>query len=126
MLNGESATLLSRELSIVPSKLYKWWDQYRLGGTGWSGSSLRPRRAVLLRRLHPLVAALPHSPEHEPQRKSYDNAKAESFMKTLKSEQIDARVYTSVEEARQHIIPLLESYNRALAFGAELPFAARI
>jgi putative transposase len=42
----------------------------------------------------------------------YDNAKAESFMKTLKSEQIDGRVYASVEEARQHIIPFLECYNQ--------------
>ena len=42
----------------------------------------------------------------------YDNAKAESFMKTLKSEQIDGRVYASVEEARQHIIAFLECYNQ--------------
>jgi transposase len=43
MLNGESPTLLSRELSIVLSKLYKWRDQYRLGGTG-----LWPRAAERL------------------------------------------------------------------------------
>ena len=33
MLNGESPTLLSRELGIVLSKLYKWRDQYRQGGS---------------------------------------------------------------------------------------------
>ncbi len=43
MLNGESPTLLSRELSIVLSKLYKWRDQYRQGGTG-----LWPRAAERL------------------------------------------------------------------------------
>ena len=32
MLGGQSPTLLSRELSIVLSKLYKWRDQYRQGG----------------------------------------------------------------------------------------------
>jgi putative transposase len=42
----------------------------------------------------------------------YDNAKAESFMKTLKSEQVDGRVYASVDEARQHIVPFLECYNQ--------------
>jgi transposase InsO family protein len=42
----------------------------------------------------------------------YDNAKAESFMKTLKFEQVDGRVYASIDEARQHIIPFLECYNQ--------------
>lgn len=42
----------------------------------------------------------------------YDNAKAESFMKTLKSEQIDGRVYATIEEARLDIAPFLECYNR--------------
>lgn len=42
----------------------------------------------------------------------YDNAKAESFMKTLKSEQIDGRVYASIEDARLDIVPFLECYNQ--------------
>jgi transposase len=43
MLNGESPTLLSRELSIVLSKLHKWRDQYRQGGTGlWPRAEERP------------------------------------------------------------------------------------
>jgi putative transposase len=42
----------------------------------------------------------------------YDNAKAESFMKTLKSEQVDGRLYASVDEARQHIVPFLNCYNQ--------------
>ena len=47
MLNGESPTLLSRELSIVLSKLYKWRDQYRQGGTGvWPRAEHRPDDAV--------------------------------------------------------------------------------
>ena len=47
MLNGESPTLLSRELSIVLSKLYKWRDQYRQGGTGlWPRAESRPDGAI--------------------------------------------------------------------------------
>jgi transposase InsO family protein len=45
-------------------------------------------------------------------RNPYDNAKAESFMKTLKFEQIDGRVYSSIDEARQYIIPFLECYKQ--------------
>jgi transposase InsO family protein len=42
----------------------------------------------------------------------YDNAKAESFMKILKAEQIDGRVYATIEEARLDIAAFLECYNR--------------
>ena len=42
----------------------------------------------------------------------YDNAKAESFMKTLKTEQVDGRIYASIDEACQQILPFLEYYNR--------------
>ena len=42
----------------------------------------------------------------------YDNAKAESFIKTLKAEQIDGRVYATIAEARLDIAPFLECYNR--------------
>ena len=31
----------------------------------------------------------------------YDNAKAESFMKTLKAEEVDGRAYADLEEARR-------------------------
>ncbi len=43
----------------------------------------------------------------------YDNAKAESFIKTLKTEQIDGRVYATIAEARIHIASFLDcTYNR--------------
>ena len=43
----------------------------------------------------------------------YDNAKAESFMKTLKQEEIDGRSYRDAHEARQMIGNFLEAvYNR--------------
>lgn len=42
----------------------------------------------------------------------YDNAKAESFMKTLKAEQVDGSCYATLEQARQHIAPFLDCYNR--------------
>jgi transposase len=47
MLNGESPTLLNRELGIVLSKLYKWRDQYRQGGAGvWPRAEGRPTGAL--------------------------------------------------------------------------------
>ena len=47
MLNGESPTLLKRELGIVLSKLYRWRDQYRQGGTGlWPNAKERLQGAV--------------------------------------------------------------------------------
>ena len=42
----------------------------------------------------------------------YDNAKAESFMKTLKQEEVDGRKYRDAAEARRHIAGFIdEVYN---------------
>jgi putative transposase len=43
----------------------------------------------------------------------YDNAKAESFMKTLKTEEIDGRDYRDLDDARRQIRAFIEQvYNR--------------
>jgi len=43
----------------------------------------------------------------------YDNAKAESFMKTLKQEEVDGRAYRTAQDARRHIGRFIEEvYNR--------------
>jgi transposase InsO family protein len=43
----------------------------------------------------------------------YDNAKAESFMKTLKQEEIDGRSYRDLRHARRQIGSFIEEvYNR--------------
>jgi len=43
----------------------------------------------------------------------YDNAKAESFMKTLKAEEVDGRTYRNVRTARREIGEFIEQvYNR--------------
>ena len=42
----------------------------------------------------------------------YDNAKAESFMKTLKHEEVDASLYRDVRQARRQIGSFIEDvYN---------------
>jgi putative transposase len=42
----------------------------------------------------------------------YDNAKAESFMKTLKAEEVDGRAYANLEDARRRIGAFIEDvYN---------------
>lgn len=58
----------------------------------------------------------------------YDNARAESFMKTLKQEEIDGRDYRDLDEARHSIGTFIEQvYNRqrlhsALAYRPPVEF----
>ena len=60
----------------------------------------------------------------------YDNATAESFMKTLKQEEVDGRAYADLDEARAHIGTFIDQiYNRqrlhsALGYLTPLEFEA--
>jgi putative transposase len=62
----------------------------------------------------------------------YDNAKAESFIKTLKYEQVDGRIYRDAEHARRDIGVFIEEvYNRhrlhsALAYRPPAEFEANL
>ena len=62
----------------------------------------------------------------------YDNAKAESFMKTLKQEEVDGRTYRDINQARAAIGTFLENvYNRrclhsALAYQSPAEFEANL
>jgi putative transposase len=62
----------------------------------------------------------------------YDNAKAESFMKTLKQEEVDGRSYRDAAQARQMIGSFIEDvYNRqrlysALAYRPPAEFEAEL
>ena len=62
----------------------------------------------------------------------YDNAKAESFMKTLKQEEIDGRAYRDLRHARSAIGTFIEEiYNRqrlhsALAYRPPAEFEASL
>jgi putative transposase len=62
----------------------------------------------------------------------YDNAKAESFMKTLKQEEVDGRTYRDIHDARSTIGAFLEDvYNRqrlhsALAYRPPVEFEANL
>ena len=43
----------------------------------------------------------------------YDNAKAESFMKTLKTEEVNGKTYANIEDASRQIADFFETvYNR--------------
>ena len=58
----------------------------------------------------------------------YDNAKAESFMKTLKTEEVNGKAYANIDDARRQIGEFIETvYNRrAPALGARLQTAGRV
>jgi putative transposase len=62
----------------------------------------------------------------------YDNAKAESFMSTLKREEVDGRAYRHAQEARRSIGSFIEEvYNRqrlhsALSYLAPADFEALV
>ena len=44
----------------------------------------------------------------------YDNAKAESFMKTLKTEEVNGKAYNNIDEARRQIGEFIETvYNES-------------
>jgi transposase InsO family protein len=62
----------------------------------------------------------------------YDNARAESFMKTLKQEEVDGRSYRDIHQARNDIAAFIEEvYNRqrlhsALAYQSPAEFEANL
>ncbi|QCI63235.1 integrase core domain-containing protein [Phreatobacter stygius] len=78
------------------------------------------------KRLHDHAVRLSMSAPGNP----YDNAKAESFFKTLKKEEVNANTYSSIDEARRNIGAFLETtYNRqrlhsALAYKPPTEFEA--
>jgi putative transposase len=62
----------------------------------------------------------------------YDNAKAESFMKTLKTEEVNGKAYANIEDARRQIGEFIETiYNRqrlhsALGYKPPVEFEAEL
>ena len=57
----------------------------------------------------------------------WDNGKAESFMKTLKAEEVDGKTYANLEDARRHIGAFIQGVYNAdrlhSALGYKTPVA---
>jgi putative transposase len=51
----------------------------------------------------------------------YDNAKAESFMKTLKAEEVNGKIYKSLDEARRDIAAIYNADRLHSALGYRTP-----
>lgn len=79
----------------------------------WLDAPFRSGRAVRLRRVCRDALAIPCDDQHESQRDPYDNAACESFMKTLKYEEVYRNEYRYLPEARASIGQFLEQvYNQ--------------
>lgn len=52
----------------------------------------------------------------------YDNAKVESFMKTLKAEEVNAKAYTTLEHARSDIGSFLETFYNSTRLHSSLGY----
>ena len=70
--------------------------------------------------------------QHEPAANPYDNAKAESFMKTLKTEEVNGKAYATLDDARRQIGEFIETvYNTkrlhsALGYKPPVEFEAEL
>ncbi|HME83235.1 MAG TPA: IS3 family transposase [Roseiarcus sp.] len=56
----------------------------------------------------------------------YDNAKAESFMKTLKAEEVDGRTYATLEDARRNIRAFIDDVYNADRLHSALGYASPV
>ena len=93
-----------------------------------AGASFRPRLAVRQRRLHRSAEGPRHRHQHDAQRNPWDNAACESFMKTLKYEEVHRNEYRDLAEARASIarVPRKGLQPEAAALGARLPAAGGV
>jgi hypothetical protein len=77
------------------------------------GAPLRSRRTVCLERLHEVAARIRQPAQYEPQGRPWDNAACESFLKTLKYEEVYRSQYRDLADAHSQIRRFLEQvYNR--------------
>jgi transposase InsO family protein len=94
---GENVGVLARELGVSRKSIYQWRNRYRLGG----GNALRSHRGR--RNIRTSMSRVGNP---------YDNAKSESFMKTLKQEEINGGSYRNLSQARSAIGAFIETvYN---------------
>ena len=92
------------------------------------GSSLRSRSAICQRRICGSSREAWHDSEYESASEPYDNASCESFIKTLKREEIYANEYDDLEHLFANLEHFIESVlqSAAVALGARLQLSGRV
>ncbi len=113
---------LARELGVNRCQLYYWRRQAESSGprrpstplrlpprhtraarTRHGGPSLRSQHPVCLLGLSPASRQASHPGQHGRPANPYDNAQCESFMRTLKREEIHANSYRDLDDLRVRI-----------------------
>jgi putative transposase len=87
-----------------------------------SGASLRSGHPVCQRRIRGGSPNQPDGPEHEPSGEPYDNAACESFMKTLKQEEIYCNQYAISTSFPQHLEEFIDAYYNRLRLHSALGY----
>ena len=116
MAAGENVSALGRELGVRSKLLYQWRDTVQRGGAEALRGVGRPPAAERLERaparsraVMPAGVAVPDELALAQQRM----AAMESFMKTLKQEEVDGRTYRDLAHAQASIGEFIEAvYNR--------------
>ena len=100
-------------------------DAYSRRVIGWALDERLDAACSTPRPPTPLCSRRWHRAQHEPARQPYDNAQCESFMKTLKQEEIYTRRYRDRADLEAHVEQFIERYYNRKRLHSALDYARR-
>jgi hypothetical protein len=89
------------------------------------GAPFRPRFAVSQCGIRG-SASLRSGPEHERPRRPWENGKCESFLKTLKEEELDGRTYSTMEEVAGRMEEFIEQIHNPVRLHPALTYQSPV